>query len=432
MLMMLLAVGLAVTPMAAVSAGAGVAPLTLPDTLSLDWLERETLARNPSLAAMRAAAASARARARVSGSLEQPMVEGMVAPRSWSDGGDGAWRIEATQGFAPFGQRGLERRADRAEADAAAGDAETARLDLLREVREAFFGLYRMARAIETNAEQSDLMRQFRRVALTRYSAGTSGEQDVLDADAELAMLTHQEASLRREHRALDARLNSLLHRPPSDTLSPPPRVLVLPMAPMRVGGGGPLSNEASIAQSPERRAADSRVAAQQARLSLAQRRRLPKVKLGAAWDRFMMEPNWRGQVIAGLELPLWPGGLGAAQDEARAELSKAESERDAKSDEVALRIEEARAEYEESHHEIEVLESQVIPTSERALTAARAGFESGRAGFLAVIVAARRRGDSRLELEAARVRAASGWAALRRALATDSIEPGSEAERRP
>jgi outer membrane protein TolC len=431
MLMMLMAFGLTVAPMAAVAAPAA-APLSLPDTLSLDWLEREALARNPSLAAMRAAAASARARARIAGSIEQPMVEGMVAPQSWSDGGDGAWRVEATQSFAPFGQRGLDARAGRAEADAAAGDAETARLDLLREVREAFFALYRMARAIETNAEQSELMRQSRRVALTRYSAGTAGEQDVLDADAELAMLTHQEASLRREHRTLDARLNSLLHLPPADTLSPPPRMLVLPMAPMRMGGGGPLSGEAPIAATPERRAAEARVAAQQARLSLARRRRLPEVKLGAAWDRFMAEPNWRGQVIAGLELPLWPGRIGAGEDEARADLARAQAERDARNDEVALRIETARAEYEESHHEVEVMETQVIPTSERALTAARAAFESGRGGFLAVIMAARRRGDAKLELEAARVRVADGWAALRRALATDAIDAGTEEERRP
>jgi outer membrane protein TolC len=265
-------------------------------------------------------------------------------------------------------------------------------------------------------------MKQFRSVALTRYAAGSEGQQDALEADAELAMLAHQEASLRREHRVLDARLNALLHRSPADTLSPPPLRLVLP--------GEPLGVTISEAYSPEIAAADARVEAERSRVSATGRARLPLVKLGAAWDRFMSEPDWRGQVIAGVELPLWGGSGGPAKDEARAELARAEFERDARNDERGRAIEEATADYQESQHEIEVMELQLVPTSERALAAARAGFESGRANFLALILATRRRGEAKLELEAARVRAANGWAALRRATAADLTADAAGAPR--
>ncbi|MEO5617580.1 MAG: TolC family protein, partial [Candidatus Eisenbacteria bacterium] len=217
-----------------------------PDTLALGWLEREALRGNPSLAAMRAAAAQARARARVAGSLEDPMVDIAVAPRSYTEpfSGDGAmsgpggspasekvpaYKWSLRQRIPVFGQRGLERRSARAEAAASMLDFEAARLDLLQEVRVAFFELYRIDREIQTIAAQAELMNHFRRVALSRYAAGTEGQQDALQADTELGMLVHGEALLLRERRVMRARLNTLLHRDPALPLPPPPLRIELP-----------------------------------------------------------------------------------------------------------------------------------------------------------------------------------------------------------
>ena len=126
-----------------------------PDSvLTLAWLERTALARNPSLAAMREAEREARARAEQAGALEDPMFDGMLAPRSLrSRSVEPAWRVGITQQFPIFGQRGLRRRAAHAAGEIAASEFETARLDLLREVREAYFDDYRVSRGHETNRD---------------------------------------------------------------------------------------------------------------------------------------------------------------------------------------------------------------------------------------------------------------------------------------
>ena len=118
------------------------------------------------------------------------MLDGMLAPRSFgSSTVDPAYRVAITQQFPLFGQRGLRRRAARSEAEVAAYDFETARLDLLHDVRDVYFDYYRVCRSQEINRWLVELMSESRRVALARYSSGTVEQADPLQAETELAML---------------------------------------------------------------------------------------------------------------------------------------------------------------------------------------------------------------------------------------------------
>jgi outer membrane protein TolC len=395
-----------------------------PDTMSLAWLEQQVLARNPGYAAMRAAAAQAGAQSRVTGALEDPNVVLMGAPASFGSGPpDAGYRVQITQRLAPFGQRGLQKRAAGADAGAAGEDAEGARLDLLRQTREAFFDYYLLARSVENTDEQSELMNQFRRVALAKYSAGTGEQQDPLSADLELAELEHRSIRLETEQRELRARLNTLLHLPVSAPLPPAPRELPAPAA-------ADTSSDSIATRGgwPGVAAADARVAAAESRVSLAGRERLPRFEIGWYYDRAMDVPEWRSMGMVGFNVPIGLGRLGAAEDESRAGLARAQAERASAADEAARHVADSSAELEEAEHEVEVIERSMVPTSQRALTAARASYESGRGTFLALLDVARRSAGTRLELEMARVRRARAWAEVQHATAADRLPPGEEA----
>jgi len=411
--------------LAAFLAAAPAAPSTTvpPDTLTLAWLEQQVIARNPGLAAMRAAAAEASARSRATGALEDPNVQLMGAPSSFGSGPpDAGYRVQITQGFSPFGQRGLQKQAAGAEAHAAAQDAEGARLDLLRETREAFFDYYLLARSLENNDEQSELMGQFRRVALAKYSAGTGEQQDPLTADLELSELEHRGIRLETEQRVLTGRLNALLHLPGSSPLPPAPRRLEAPVA-------ADTSSDSIAARGgwPQLAAADARVAAAESRVSLAGRERLPRFAFGWQYDRAMDVPEWRSMGIVAFNLPLWLGRLNAAEDESRAALVRVQAERASAADQAARHVDESSAEFEEASHEVEVIERGMVPTSQRALAAARSSYESGRGTFLSLLDVARRADDTRLELEMARVRRARAWAELQHAVAADRTPSNPE-----
>jgi outer membrane protein TolC len=396
-------------------------------TLSLAWAERTAVARNPSLAAMRSAWREAAARGGQAGALEDPVLDVMLAPRSLGTGAvEPAYRIGITQQFPLFGQRGLRRRAARDEAGVAASDFETARLDLLRDVRQAYFDFYRVCRAQETNRELVGLMGESHRVALAKYASGSVGQTDPLQAETELAMLEHNGVVLGQQRRMILARLRALLHLPQGTPLPEPPRDLPAPDAP----DTGEWLKAQMHPNWPELAAADASVRARQASLVLARRDRLPSLGFSAAYDRFWNETELRPSIGVSLNLPLNPGRLAAQQREARAALSKAEFERQAVRDRIEQRIEEASASLGLYLHDIEIMRGAVIPANERSLKAIRAAYEANRSDFLTLLNATRDLARVRLELYGAEVLAQQAQAELKRALAADATTPAQEDQR--
>ncbi|HYM81298.1 MAG TPA: TolC family protein [Candidatus Limnocylindria bacterium] len=385
-------------------------------TLDLERLERAVLERNPTLAAARAAVDEARARADRAGALEPPMLDAMVAPRSLgSDNVDAGYRIGLTQRLPLFGQRGLERRASREGIPVAEAQAAVERLELLSETRAAFFQYYRVARARQTNEEQTALVDLLRRSALARYSAGTAEQSDPLQAEVERAMLEHDAAVLERERIVAEARINTLLHRAPADPLPDPPSALSVPDS-IAQGVGF------AIAVRPELRMAAAEVEVGRVRVALAKRERLPMTAFGAAYDRFWTEPELRGTVSVSIDLPLDQGRRGASVREAEAALRNAELRREALEDRVRLEVRSAVARLQESRHEVEILRDRLMPVSERALRAARVAYEANRGSLAALLDAARAWRRARLELHHTLATAAEAHADLERALGTDHI----------
>ena len=244
-------------------------------SLDLESVLGRVLQRNPSLAAARGAWDEARAHARQAGSL---------APRSFgSSNVDGAYRVGITQAFPLFGQRGLRGRTAEAEARAAGWDLRTAQIDLLHQTRMAYADYWEVARAVALNQELLDLFPQLRRVSLARYSAGLVGQQEPLQVDVELAMLDHQAVVLERQRLVAVAVLNVLMHDPPDRRLPPPPREIPLPDTSVVHADLAPRAR----ALRPEMRAADARVDASRAAVTLAGPQGLPETSFGVAYDRF-------------------------------------------------------------------------------------------------------------------------------------------------
>jgi len=393
----------ALVPVVAVARGATPDPLDSlrsAPALDLALLTRAVLARNASLGALRAAHAAAEARADQAGALMDPMLEGMVAPRSLgSDVVDPAWGLSFSQHLAPFGQGGLLRRAARADGRAALENVRAMRLDLAREASLLYFHMYEIARAEAVTDDLRTLVDQFRRVALQKYAAGTVGQSDALQAEVEIAMLDHERAVLVRERRMTAARLKALLHDESPAPFPDPPADL--PPAPSPEEAIAPAA-DASVDALPSVRAlAASRDARDQER-RLAKRARLPELTVTASYDRFMEEVEWRPIVGVGVNLPIWQGRLRAREREAQAMVERADLERSAARDAARAELTEARARVEETAHEVHILESGVLPASERSLASARAAYESNRGDFLALLSAERDLSRARLSLHRA------------------------------
>jgi len=397
---------------------AAQAAVAAPDSiLRLEWLERAVLEQNASLAAGKAALTAAQARASAGGALADPMLDVMSAPRSWSSNAvDPAYRVGLTQKLPWFGQRSALRREAESDARATGYDLESLRLDLLAETRAAYYDWYHVANQLGANHEQVALLEQLHAVALARYAAGTAEKTDALQAEVERATLEHEQVVLERDRRVLAARLNALLHRPQGTPVPPPPADLEAPDSLTAAD----VARARAHGEWPELDAAGARADAWRAKLEGAARARWPETEVTVAYDRFWMEPELQGTVGVSLSLPLGLGRIGDTEREARAGIAAAEAERAAARDRIEQRVAVALAMAEESRHEVEIMEREVLPASERAYDALRAGYTTGRVPFATLLLGARDAARARLDVHRARAARHQAEAELRRALASD------------
>ena len=383
--------------------------------LDVDVVIRRVLERNPTITAARAAWSEARAQARQAGSLDDPMVDLMAAPRSLgsSSGVPAAYRIGVTQGFPIFGQRGLRRDAAEAEARSVGWDLRTAQLDLVQRARTMFAEYWQIGRAIALNRELSKLLPELRRVTLAKYAAGQVGQQEPLQIDAELAMIDHRAVVLERQRRVAVATMNVLMHQPAEASLPLPPTDLVLPDTSLVHADLTPHAR----ALRPELRAADARVEASRAQLSLAGRRHFPEPSFGVAYDRFWSEPELRTSVGVTMNLPIHFARLSSAKAEAVARLAASKAQSEALRDSVALEVEIAAARLHEQAHDVAIARTRMVPLAERTLHAARASYEANRTDFLTVLNSLRDLLQARLEADQSAAMLYQAGADLDRAL---------------
>jgi outer membrane protein TolC len=271
-------------------------------------------------------------------------------------------------------------------------------LDLLHEARIAYYEYWRIMRAADLTRELQRLMGEFRRVALAKYSAGQVGQQDPLQADAEIAMLDHQIVVLERERRVTIARLNVLMHDPPDEERPPPPREIALPDTSLDHRD----QIERARAHRPELRVVNAEVEASEANVALSDRERWPMTTLGVVYDRFWTESELRTSVTLGLSLPIFAGRRSAARAEARARLAGSIARRDAAADRVALEVSTAVARVHETAHDLSVSRGRLVPLAERTVRATRASYEADRTDFLALLNSVRDLLRARLQADAA------------------------------
>lgn len=369
------------------------------DTTALDVEDviRLVLERNPSIYSARAAWSEARARSEQAGALDDPMLDLTGAPGSFgSSTVPSAYRVEITQSFPIFGQRGLRRSAAEAEAKGVGWDLRAAQLELVREARSAYAEYWQIGRASALNRELKDLLPELRRVTLAKYAAGQVGQQEPLQVDAELAMLDHQAVIIERQRRITEATLNVLMHRPAGERLPPPPAELALPDTSLVHSELAPHAR----ALRPELRAADARVEASRAQVSLAGREAFPEPSFGVAYDRFWSEPELRTSVGVTMNLPINFARRSSARSEAETRLTASEAQSAAMLDSIDYQIEVAAARFHEEAHDVEISRTRLVPLAERILRSARASYEANRTDFLTVLGSLRGFLEARLEAD--------------------------------
>ena len=293
-----------------------------------------------------------------------------------------------SQAFPFFGKLALREQAASYQAEAASYDVVEARFRLLRDVKKTWWALFYLHRAIEIIIVNQSLLRQFVKIAQTKYEVGEGLQQDVLLAQLELSRLLDAEIRLTGAKDKAQAQLNALLDRPANYKISIPEETSEdLPGLP---------TESALFAQAETYRAilASRResIYAAQSRLDLAEKDFYPDFKIGAYY-------GGRADTLSGEEradflslklsmtVPIFAASKQRkAVDQRSSELMQQRYALQDQWNNVRAEISSAYSDFQQTKNQVVLFKSGIIPQARQTVASMLAGYQVNKVDFLNLV----------------------------------------------
>lgn len=355
---------------------------------TLSELLAEAQAKSPAIAVKKAAVETAEPRRSLGAAWPDPMftsgITNMGLLPTVGQEPMSQVRIGVSQTI-PFPGK-TQLRADAAEAgvERAKADLEQTRRDVARRVKEAWFDLYDVQRALEINSETRALLVRAAEVAAARYRQGKVGQMDVLRAEVEAARMLDDRAMLEARSQGLQGTLASLVGLPPLAADFGP-----VATPDLRV----PAVEPEQLAERIVERAPGLAMAAAEARraektLELARMDVLPDFTLmGGLMNRGAMPGGW--ELSASVDLPLFYAGKQRQMVlESAGMVAEARRDRERMVAEMLAMARDELAMARSSAAREQLLRTSILPRARLALQAGLAGYGVGMDDFLSLTMA--------------------------------------------
>jgi len=185
--------------------------------LNLDGLIQEAAANNPEIPGARQKWEVYKEKVPQAAALPDPMLGfGIVSlPTNFSfrDEDMTMKEVSISQMFPYPGKRALMREAAQAEAEAVSKEVTEKANSIIREVKNAYWGLSHVYRATAVTQRNKGILESLARNAEVRYAVGEGIQQDVLKAQVEISRMVDELIMLEQQKTDLEAKLCSLLNR---------------------------------------------------------------------------------------------------------------------------------------------------------------------------------------------------------------------------
>lgn len=361
----------------------------LRNSLVLPELVQEALARNPEIVAARNQWDAATNRITQARSLEDPTlsVQWWNAPESFNLARSENTLIGLSQKFPFPGKLALKEQVASRSADMTEQAVRAKERDLIARLKQTYYDLFLAHKAIQIHHEQIDLLKQFFEITNAKFRAGKGSQVDVLKAQVELSTLHQQLPVLEQRRDTAQGKLNMLLDRDPRFPLA-------LPQEPREGRFDQDLEDlyRAAKTARPELKAADLAIQRNEQSRALALREYYPDINLGVQRFQNFQAPNGFGAVVSiNLPFAFWTKPkYDAGVQEAAAAVAAARAEHRTLENLTRFQIRDLLAKVRASWEVAVLYRTTVLPQAEQGVEAARAGYRTGRTGFLDLIEADR------------------------------------------
>jgi outer membrane protein, heavy metal efflux system len=305
-------------------------------------------------------------------------------------------------------------------------DREARELDIIRNVKQLYYGLYLKDRQMEINREMRKLAENIVETAKKQYEVGIGKQPDILRAQTELISLVNDSILIVQQRRSIEGTLNSICDRSVEKRIAFIPEIFpVMPEYKLEV------LLDLAYKNRPELKSMQAEIGMQQQARLAAGKEYLPDFMVKGTYMQ-MRQSNDEWGLMIGATVPVAPWSLTKASSGiSRSDASIAESQNriaDMKNI-IASDVNDALLKLESSKAQIILARETSIPQAEKTLESAMAAYKTGKMEFIMIIDIQRMLAAARLDYHAAVMTLLDSKSRLERAagLNRDDIEKSSE-----
>ncbi len=290
-------------------------------------------------------------------------------------------QIQVTQSLPWPGKLGFARQRAGHLASAETFMALEAEVQLLSRVKNVYYELAFIDRAVVIMGRTRELLRDFHQVTEARYRVGEGLQQDLLSAQVAVTQMTEDIMVMTADRIAMAARFNALLGRAPTTPIGH----LVLPQPDAELPAVDSLISLAS-SRRPAIQAAAERTKAATAGYLAARRQLYPDITVTAGYGQ---RPQYddMATLMVGLRIPLFAG---ARQLPLRREMAAMEAREVASAldlyNETFARLTELRAKAERARELVALYTTAILPQARASVESALSAYRVGRVDYMTLV----------------------------------------------
>ena len=364
--------------------------------LNLDQLVEETLQNNPEILAVKKKWEVFKEKIPQAYALEDPMfgfgIISLPTNFSFRDEDMTMKEFSFSQKFPFPGKRALMKEMAEKEAEAVFTETQGKVNQIVRDVKTAYYDLSHVYRTTEVTQRNKEILENFAKIAEIRYSVGEGIQQDVLKAHVEVSKMVDELIMLGQRKRALEAKLNSLLNRPPETPVGEPEEVIF-----RKLHFTIEELQKMVLEMNPTLRGMKKMIEAKGKAYALAKREYYPDFNFRFAYGQRDNGPEMkRRDMLTGMMEMNIPIFYKLKQDrkvaETMADIKSAEAQYQAMKNEILFMIADMGSMTQRVERQIDLYQTGIIPQASLQINSAMSAYGVNKADFMTLL-------DSRMTL---------------------------------
>jgi cobalt-zinc-cadmium efflux system outer membrane protein len=358
--------------------------------LNVDQLVEEALQNNPEILAAKKRWEVFKEKVPQTFALEDPMlglgIINLPTNFSFRDEDMTMKEISISQKLPFPGKRPLMREMAEKEAEAVFNEIQGKVHQVIKDVRTAYYDLSHIYRTTEVTQRNKNILENFVKIAETRYAVGEGIQQDVLKAHVEVSKMVDELIMLEQKRRALEAKLNALLNRPPETQVGIPEEV-IFKKFPFTIEE----LQKMALEMNPTLKGMKKMIESKEKAYALAKREYYPDFNFRFAYGQRDngLEMKRRDLLTGMMEINI-PIFYKSKQDrkvaEVKADIQAMEAQYQAMKNEILFMITDMGLMIQRGERQLELYKTGIIPQTSFQINSAMSTYRVGKADFMTLL----------------------------------------------